>query len=246
MDRHLPFDRLHNFRDLGGYSAEDGRTVLPGRLFRADSLGKLGGSDWERFLALDVGTVIDLRYSWEIDTKGRVPEHPSFAYHHLSVEHRPYDQPGLGPEVEAGPYLAERYLEVAHDGAGELRQAVEVIAAAGGRPAVFHCTSGKDRTGLLAALMLALLGVPEPDIIDDFALTGLATERLLSDWRAEHPDRGAIWPGYGRAPGEVMRLFIAALKERYGSVHGYATDRLGIGDRTVAALRRDLLGPARS
>ncbi|MCX4723837.1 tyrosine-protein phosphatase [Streptomyces sp. NBC_01306] len=244
MNAPLPFQRLHNFRDPGGCSADGGSTVRTGRLFRADSLAKLGGADWERFLTLDIGTVIDLRYSWEIDAKGRVPEHPSFTYHHLSVEHRPYDQPSLGPDVATGPYLAERYLEVAHDGVRELGRAIEVIAAAGGRPAVFHCTSGKDRTGLLAALVLTLLGVSEADIVEDFTLTGLASERLLADWRAEHPGRGPIWPGYGRAPEDVMRLFLAALTERYGSVRGYIADQLDIQDEVIAALRRNLLEPA--
>ncbi|WP_406136689.1 tyrosine-protein phosphatase [Streptomyces sp. NBC_01089] len=243
MNGPLPFLRLHNFRDLGGCPGDGGRAVRTGRLFRSDSLAKLGGADWERFLALGIGTVIDLRYSWEIDAKGRVPEHPSFTYHHLSVEHRPYDQPSLGPSVAAGPYLAERYLEVAHDGVAELSRAIEVIATAGDRPAVFHCTSGKDRTGLLAALVLTLLGVSESGIVEDFARTGLASERLLADWRAEHPGRGPVWPGYGRAPEEVMRLFLAALTERYGSVRGYIDEQLDIDETVIAALRKNLLEP---
>lgn len=244
MDRHITFERLHNFRDLGGYTTADGLTVRWGRLFRSDSLGKLRGEDWERFLKLGVEAVIDLRYSWEIDAKGRVPGDPSFAYHHLSIEHRPYDQAALGPEVETGPYLAERYMEVAHDGVGELRRALEVIAAQEG-PVAFHCASGKDRTGLLAALVLALLGVPEEVIVEDFALTELATGRLLADWRADHPGQEPAWPGYGRAPAEVMRLFLAALTREHGSVRDYAADLLGADDTLVAALRENLLEPAR-
>ncbi|MET9319432.1 tyrosine-protein phosphatase [Streptomyces sp. NPDC003038] len=244
MNRHIAFERLHNFRDLGGYTTRDGRAVRWGRLYRSDSLGKLRGGDWERFLGLGLRTVIDLRYPWEIDAKGRVPEHPSLAYHNLSVEHRPYDQAGLGPEVDTGPFLAARYGEVAHDGVEELRRALEVIAGRNG-PAVFHCASGKDRTGLLAALVLNLLGVPEQDIVEDFALTGLATERLLADWRAEHPGQVPVWPGYGRAPAEVMRLFLADLRQAYGSVRGYATDVLGVDDGMVAALRENLLEPVR-
>lgn len=244
MDRHISFDRLHNFRDLGGYPATDGLAVRWGRLFRSDSLGKLGGRDWERFLDLGVEAVIDLRYSWEIDAKGRVPEHPSLAYHHLSIEHRPYDQAALGPDVETAPYLAERYLEVAHDGVGELRRALEVISAQPG-PVAFHCASGKDRTGLLAALVLILLGVPEEVVVEDFALTGLATGRLLADWRAEHPGRELAWPGYGQAPAEVMRLFLASLAREHGSVRQYAADLLGADEELVAALRGALLEPAR-
>ncbi|NYI06364.1 tyrosine-protein phosphatase [Allostreptomyces psammosilenae] len=243
MTRHITFERLHNFRDLGGYRSSDGQTVRWGRLFRSDSLGKLRGEDFRRFLALDVATVIDLRYPWEIEARGRVPEHPSLTYRNLSIEHRPYDQAALGPEVAAGRYLADRYLEVAHDGVRELGRALAVIAAEDG-PVVFHCASGKDRTGLLAALVLSLLGVDEADIVEDFTLTERATGRLVADWRADHPGRELTWPDYGRAPAEVMRLFLADLTERHGSVRRYAADLLGADDAVVAALRRRLLEPA--
>lgn len=245
MNRHISFERLHNFRDLGGYSAADGHSLRWGRLYRSDSLGKLRGEDWRRFLDLGVGAVIDLRYPWEIEGKGRVPEHPSLTYHNLSIEHRPYDQPALGPEVETGPYLAQRYMEVAHDGVAELRAALEVIATAQ-TPVAFHCASGKDRTGLLAALVLDLVGVSERDIVEDFTLTELATGRLLADWRADHQGRDPQWPGFGRAPAEVMSLFLDTLKREHGSVLGYATDVLGVDDELVAALRTRLLEPASS
>ncbi|WP_369374030.1 tyrosine-protein phosphatase [Streptomyces sp. cg36] len=244
MNRHIEFERLHNFRDLGGYRTEDGLTVRWGRLYRSDSLGKLAGEDWDRFLALGVRTVIDLRYPWEIASKGRVPEHTALAYRNLSIEHRPYDQAALGPEVETGRYLADRFLEVAEDGVAELREALATIASADSGPLVFHCASGKDRTGLLAALVLALLGVDEEVIVEDFTLTGLATDRLIADWRAAHPDREITWPGYGRAPAEIMRFFLADLTERYGSVRGYAAELLGADDQLVAQLRSVLLEPA--
>jgi protein-tyrosine phosphatase len=244
MHRHIPFARLHNFRDLGGYPAADGQVVRWRRLYRSDSLGKLAGEDWDRFRALGVGTVIDLRYPWEIDAKGRVPEHPGLTYHNLSIEHRPYDQPSLDPAVETGPFLAERFMEVAQDGVKELRQALDVIAAPDAGPVVFHCASGKDRTGQVAALVLALLGVPEEVIVEDFTLTELATERLLADWRAEHGGASPRWPGYGRAPADVMRLFLDAMARTYGSVQAYAADQLGVDAEQVAALRRALLEPA--
>ncbi|CAL9353089.1 tyrosine-protein phosphatase [Streptomyces sp. enrichment culture] len=91
MKRHVEFQRLHNFRDLGGYRASDSRTVPWQALYRSDSLGKLQGADWERFLGLGICTVIDLRYPWEIAAKGRVPEPERFHYVDLSIEHRPYD-----------------------------------------------------------------------------------------------------------------------------------------------------------
>ncbi|MEV7614884.1 tyrosine-protein phosphatase [Streptomyces sp. NPDC089799] len=242
--RHVDFGNLHNFRDLGGYRTRDGRTVRWGRLYRADSLGKLAGpgaeADRERFAALGVRTVIDLRYPWEIEAKGRVPEAEGLAYHNCSIEHRPYDQAEIDPGLDPWRYLADRFAEVAEDGTAELREALEVIAD-GDAPQVFHCASGKDRTGLLAALVLALLGVDEDTIAADFALTELATARLVADWHAAHPGRELRWPSYGRAPEEVIRLFLADLTAVHGSVHGYATARLGVDEQLLDRLRKRLL-----
>ncbi|WP_369261114.1 GNAT family N-acetyltransferase [Streptomyces sp. R35] len=249
MNRHIPFNRLHNFRDLGGYTTEDGRTVRWGRVFRADALSKLKATteadaeDWNRFLALGIRTVIDLRYPWEIEAKGRVPEHPTLTYHNQSIEHRPYDQPSLGPSVAPGPYLAARYLEVAEDGVKEIRETLELIATADEGPVVFHCASGKDRTGLVAALVLTLLGVPEKTIVEDFTLTERATARLLADWHATNPDRPQIWPAYGKAPAEVMTEFLSALKTRHGSIQAYVTDTLGLDTTFTESLRTALLDP---
>ncbi|WP_329219982.1 tyrosine-protein phosphatase [Streptomyces sp. NBC_01485] len=83
MDRHIPFETVHNFRDLGGYPTGTGDRVRPGHLFRADSLGKLTPDtpDWDRFLSLGIRTVIDLRHPWEADSRGRIPESGSFTYH---------------------------------------------------------------------------------------------------------------------------------------------------------------------
>ncbi|MEU8762173.1 tyrosine-protein phosphatase [Streptomyces sp. NPDC048659] len=247
MTRHVTFDRLHNFRDLGGYRTADGGTVRWRTLYRSDSLAKLAGpgagADLERFRALGVATVIDLRYPWEIAAKGRHPEGEPQAWHNLSVEHRPYDQEAIDPALDPWRYLADRFAEVAEDGAAELREALELIAGAPG-PLVFHCASGKDRTGLLAALVLALLDVDDAQILADFALTGLATERLVGDWKAAHPGREPRWPGYGRAPEEVMRLVLADLRARYGSVAAYATGHLGLDPAVRAALRTRLVEPA--
>ncbi|MFB8139394.1 tyrosine-protein phosphatase [Streptomyces parvus] len=240
MNRHIAFERLHNFRDVGGYRSADGRTVAWQTLYRADSLGKLRGADWERFLELGVRTVIDLRYPWEIEAKGQVPEAERFHYVNLSIEHRPYDQAEISPDIDPWRYLADRFAEVTEDGADEIRQVLEQIADAPG-PVVFHCTSGKDRTGLIGVFVLTLLDVDREDILADFALTELATERLLADWRAANPDRVMKWPSYGRAPAEIMELVLADLESRYGSVHGYLKDRVGLTDDTVGRLRSRLL-----
>ncbi|MEU8898867.1 tyrosine-protein phosphatase [Nocardia sp. NPDC048505] len=240
MKRHLEFEHLHNFRDLGGYHSADGRTVAWRRLYRSDALSKLRGDDWERFLELGIGTVLDLRYPWEIEAKGRIPQADRFRYANLSIEHRPYEQAEIDPELDPWRYLADRFAEVAADGVVEIRAAIELIAAADG-PVVFHCASGKDRTGLLAALLLAALDVSEEQISADFALTELATGRLIAEWELAHPGRVLRWPGYGRAPAEVMRLVLADLAGTYGSVREYLTGAAGVAPESLERLRARLL-----
>ncbi len=242
MRRHIEFERLHNFRDLGGYLTEDGGMVRWRCLFRSDSLGKLRGEDWDRFLALGVHTVIDLRYPWEADASGRVPDGGGHSYHNLSIEHRPYDQAALDQDIDPVRFLADRFAEVALDGVTELRQVLEVIAADGNVPVVIHCAAGKDRTGIVAALVLALLGVSDEDIVADFALTAAATARFVAEWRAKNPGPTPLWPGYGQAPPELMRTFLAELSASHGSVHDYAIGKLGIDEELISVLRKQFVG----
>lgn len=241
MERHLEFAYLHNFRDLGGYQTEEGRSVRWGRLYRSDTLSKLRGDDLQRFSELGIRTVVDLRYPFEIEARGRVPEAEGMAYHNLSIEHRPYWQADVPADVDTVRFLADRYLEVAEDGVVEIRQVLEILAAEDSAPAVFHCAGGKDRTGLIAALVLTMVGVSEEDIVADYALTGLSAERILAGFLARYPERTYTWPDYGKAPAAVMELFLDELKAKHGSVHGYVTEVLGVDEKIIAALRQHLL-----
>lgn len=91
-----------------------------------------------------------------------------------------------------------------------------------------------------AALLLTLLGVPEDDVLADFARTGDATVHLVAAYRTRH-GRDPHWPGYGRAPAGIMQRFLAGLAARYGSVAGYAQTRLGADDALAGSLRTRLL-----
>ncbi|QNP75807.1 GNAT family N-acetyltransferase [Streptomyces roseirectus] len=236
MDSHPPFETLHNFRDLGGYPTRDGRRVRPGLLYRSDSLGKLteGTPDWHRFRALGIGTVIDLRDPEEATHRGRVPQDGSFAYHHLNMEPHSPDrsaQPARSealapnPAPDLGPHLAQRYLKTAEEGRKEIATALRLIADAH-TPVAFHCVSGKDRTGLLAALLLTLLDVPDEVVIEDYSRTELATAALLADWHAT--ETTPPWPSFGRAPATAMRLFLREFTARHGSVDRYVEKSLAL------------------
>ncbi|HEY7147346.1 MAG TPA: tyrosine-protein phosphatase [Streptosporangiaceae bacterium] len=232
---------LYNFRDAGGHRAADGLVVARGRLYRSDTPSKLRGESREQFRQLGVRTVIDLRHECEVDMFGRVPGDDGLSYHNISVEHRPYDQAGLSASVEPARYLADRYAELTTDGTAEIRQVLELIAAPGAAPVMIHCAAGKDRTGVLTALVLALLGVADGDIVADYARTGQATAALIAEWHRQNPGRALSWPAFGTAPAGAMALFLAGLAAAHGSVRGYAASQLGAGDDLVEALRRQFL-----
>jgi protein-tyrosine phosphatase len=219
--RHIEFSNLCNFRDVGGYAAEDGRTLQWQRLYRADSLGWLAGDDLTAFRALRVRTVIDLRHPAEVEKAGRVPEAEGQRYHNLPIEGRRWNTTPYREELGVGRYLANRYLEVSEDGVENLRTALETIANADNAPVVIHCAAGKDRTGILTALVLA-------------------TERFIADWRRRHPDT-PMWPGFGLAPAEAMRLFLTDLSHRHGSIETYVTQVLQVSPATIGDLRDHLL-----
>ncbi|MFI6483338.1 tyrosine-protein phosphatase [Nonomuraea sp. NPDC050663] len=238
MIRHLSFANLRNFRDAGGYAAYDGRTVKWQRLYRADNLGFLTGADLEAFHALKIRTVIDLRHDFEVDKSGRAPETEGLRYLNLPIEGRRWNaHERYEPGSSIARFFSDRYLECTEDRADNIRLALEAIAEDG--PVVVHCAAGKDRTGIVTALALSLAGVSDEDIIADYALTGLATEHFIADHLARTP-YVTMWPGFGQAPADAMRFFLAGLAERHGSVAGYCTDVAGLSADAVEKLRISL------
>jgi protein-tyrosine phosphatase len=126
--------------------------------------------------------------------------------------------------------------------------ALTALAEPGALPAVFHCTAGKDRTGLLSALVLSLLGVPEETIIADYALSGAAMARLRAKLIEKYPDGKSVIADsdalFSADPAHMAAL-LTYLRDRYGTVAAYA-DAVGIPAAVVTALRSELLEPAGS
>lgn len=98
-----------------------------------------------------------------------------------------------------------------------------VVAADGTAPVVVHCAAGKDRTGLLTALVLGLVGVGD-EVVADYARSGLATDRFVAFWRARPGGGRELWPGYDQAPAETMRLFPDELAAAHGSMRSDADE----------------------
>jgi len=244
VDRHLTYDLVFNLRDLGGYEAADGRTVRWRTLFRGDGVHRLAP---EVFAELGIRTVLDLRTEAEITDRGRADG--AHDWHHLPVLRTVWDPSWLTPdpdgdEVPAERFLADRYLVMLEEGAESLGTALRLLADPDRVPAVFHCAAGKDRTGVLAALVLALLGVDEAVIATDYGLSRLGMDRMVEWIRVTYPDRYdtmAVQPAaFLGAPEAAMALFLADLHARHGSVPGYA-ESIGVDADVIAGLRSNLL-----
>jgi protein-tyrosine phosphatase len=242
MERVIALDGAVNFRDLGGYATLDGRRTRWRVLFRADGLGELSVTDFSILRELGIRTVVDLRSGHEVE-QGRfdVEAHPVDFHHFPFIDQLPnaeqWDRrPGL---------LGAQYKEMLDDAAPQIIGALEVLAAPDAHPAVFHCTAGKDRTGLLSALVLSLLGVPEETVVADYALSGEAMERLRAKLILKYPDGKDVIADidevFSANPANMVELF-AYLRERYGSVAEYAVT-VGVPDAVVARLREELLEP---
>lgn len=239
MQREFSFSRVFNFRDLGGYRAGGGRAVRWRRLFRSDTLSGLTEDDRSAFSALGVRTVVDLRRPAEVAEMGRAPEWDGLVRHSIHPDHQEWFHTPYQDGADPIRYLADRYRDLAEQGAAGLAAAVGVIADEQAAPVVVHCVAGKDRTGVVCALTLSLLGVADVDIDADYARSTAGNMRFVAWLRANgRPDLEA--PPWFRSPAGTMRLFLAELRQRHGSVERYLT-AAGLAPDRITALRTHLL-----
>jgi len=156
-ERHLEFEKVFNFRDLGGYRTAEGRTVKWRTLFRADGIHRLSIDELE---PLHVRTVIDLRTPEEHERAHFT--HESVGHHHLPILQASWDREAFAGELDEVQFLADRYVEMLTEGKDAIARALRLMADADSYPLVFHCAAGKDRTGVVAAIVLSVLSRPKP------------------------------------------------------------------------------------
>jgi protein-tyrosine phosphatase len=242
--RHIACDGAFNLRDLGGYTGADGRTVRWDVLFRADSLHRDPAATIRTGTHLGWRTVLDLRTADEV-ALGRF-EVADVELLHLPVLRETWIGLGLDEVDDVAAFLTERYLEMLEVGSASLRTAVEVLAADDRVPAVFHCSAGKDRTGVLAALLLAVLGVTDDDIAADYHLSALAMGQMVEWMRTHQPEMVEVMAQHPQAflecPPQAMYGFLGGLRDRFGSADGYLREA-GVPADAVDRLRHHHLVP---
>lgn len=247
-----------NFRDMGGYSTRDSRRVRLGHLYRSEGLENLTPGDLEVVRGLGIRLVCDLRSAQERAHLATLwPQGTAVQMLHMDVS----------ADVRAGNAAMATALRDNPSAEGA-RQAMLIsyrhfpeafaphlsmlfgrLSATDGLPLMFHCAAGKDRTGFLAALVLAVLGVPEPSIVDDYLLSA----RYWSGPRGEASIRQVLTVLFGAAPDDVViaplvrveRQYLAAafdaIVERYDSVERYLETVAGVGAKQREALKNMLL-----
>ena len=238
--RLLHSDLVFNLRDLGGYLGAGGRTIRWRTVLRGDGIHRLPASD---LTAMGVRTVLDLRTASEISERGRA-EAPALHWYHLPMLRTIWAPEWFTDGMTPGRFLADRYLVMLDEGAESLATALRVLANSRAMPAVFHCAAGKDRTGVVASVLLSLLGVDDDTIAGDYHLSSAGMDRMVDFIRRTYPERYEVMadqpPVFLDAPAEAMALFLADIRTRWGSVDAYAAS-IGAGPDVVAALRANLL-----
>lgn len=243
--RHLDIDGIFNLRDVGHYANHDGETVKPGRLFRCGAL-----HDVPALGHLGVRTVLDLRSDAEIERDAIAcgPIRELDGVRRVSLSLIPENVNGLGVTAYldsiVGPGISSKryykYLEIA---GANIRAAIELLGESDAFPAVVHCTAGKDRTGVIIALLLDIAGVPHRTIVEDYDLSNRATPQLvrhiLTVSQIEYEPSESELAQFG-APPEAMEGMLESLHREHGSAEGYLRD-LGVDDRVFTAIKDGLL-----
>jgi protein-tyrosine phosphatase len=227
--RDLEWPDCVNVRDLGGLPVADGRETAFGALIRADNVRRLTAEGWAKARAYGVRMVLDLRS--HVEREDDLPVPPGLEVRTVSLfddfDSNPAYRADLGVRL-AGADAAEQYrtlyAEALTRNGQEFAEAVAAIANTRDGGIVFHCVGGKDRTGVLSALLLRLVGVPISLVVADYELS---EQRLgISD----------------SAPAGVIGPTIEILEARYGSTAGYLRS-VGVPDRDISRVRARLLGP---
>lgn len=234
--RHLRFAGTFNFRDAGGYPVQGGGITRWRTLFRSDSPHRLSAADRCSLIQSGLRTAVDLRQASELTEAPNV----FAAATQITFCHLPLlsDRPTMPEDL---PALVDIYRAILDDRGDQIRDVLSALAAPQGLPAVVNCTAGKDRTGLIVALVLGLAGVPEETIVADYALSGACLAGAFDDEaRRRAEEQGLSFDLLMRCDPDYMRETLEHLRVRYGGIESYVR-ATGVGGQEIDRLRRSIV-----
>ena len=253
----LPFSKAENFRELGGWPAAGGKTVKHGLFWRCGALCELETEeDRARFEALGIRVICDLRSTGE-RTAQPDPEFAGVRRHDLSAI---LDESGR--EVNFDPHSFLKMDRAALEALGRMLgefyarlpfgnpayRAMFAEIKAGQLPLLFHCSAGKDRTGVAAALILLALGASRETVMKDFLVTNTCRPRAQAEYAASYGKLAEKYPELAPYLGAMsgvdeanLRRTLAAIDERYPCLEDYFEAELDVSRADLAAMRRACL-----
>lgn len=238
--RHLKWDHLANARDLGGHPTRHGTPTRARAFVRSDTLSNLTQEGQRALEAYGVRVIVDLRYPQEVaERPNPLARHPRVRYHHV---------PLLDPsqrEEEARLFVHSRvawHFYVFEQRREAIARIMRLFLDAPDGGVLFHCFVGKDRTGLIAALLLDLADVPHEVIAADYHASEHYLYDLHQQWLStfDDPEVRARMAALTTCPPEVMLQVLDELEARFGGAYGYLRDS-GLDEAEVQALRARLL-----
>lgn len=245
-DKRLRLEGAVNFRDLGGYATEDGRRVRRRQLFRSDSLAELTAADAAAVAGLGLRSVFDLR---DVGERRRYPNHAEavagLRVHEVGfLPHRADEmfagvRDGTLSAAGVGTAIREMYRRLPLEQGAVYASILDGLLEADAVPALIHCTSGKDRTGFAAAVVLSALGVPRASILEDYLLTN-HYRRDLSFMLGGDVDP-AVVSALTEAHPDYLAAALDAADAEWGSIEGFLEHGLGLTPARRARLQALLL-----
>jgi protein-tyrosine phosphatase len=233
----LHFPRLLNARDLGGLRTRNGERTREESLLRTDDLCKLTPEGERALLAYGVTTVIDLRWPEELEARPTPFRGGAGTVRYAHVSLLDGSEKAWSSKTPGVP--KERWNCVVLDHSErEIAEVLRIVADAPQGVVLFHCAAGKDRTGVIAAMLLAAAGVEPSEIAADYAIS---TEYIRDAYLAAHPRES--WDAVledVRCPPEQIHNMMAHLESRYGGALGYLR-QIGLSGNEIARIRSRLL-----
>lgn len=243
----IAFEKIENARQLGGLIRSDGRRIRKDLLFRTGHLEKATDEDIRRLEALGVSCVIDLR------DRREVSEHPDRAvsgaeHHHIPAlgdlqdlfKKKP-DDPTMTPaEVHSDFTQLYRILAQSPHSQEAYEEFFRVLLASEGKPVLWHCTQGKDRTGVAAVLLLSALGFEEVAAVEEYLLTNQFAQKQLAACEAagKPPAQMALLREVFPVFRENMEYYLRCIQLEYGSMANYLALALGVGPKEIETLEK--------
>jgi protein-tyrosine phosphatase len=243
--RILEFEGIQNLRDIGGYTSRSGQKIRYNRLLRSGNLDQVPAKSQTRLLTYGVNYIIDVRDQWE------QAKYPNVFTNIVEVRYQniPFigdshlkDNESQGKMGEADS-LSDTYAFLLDNCKEQVVNIIQAIAQSSKVDCtIVHCVAGKDRTGLIIALLLAALDIPSKTIVQDYALSGIWSNELENQWQVEDDDPQEMMKRKrdAAATKEIMKRTLLYLQENYGGINDYL-DAIGCDNSLREKLQNQLL-----